>query len=180
MATKPDATSSYVLKNENGKDVLRMGVIGYGYWGPNVVRNFHAQEQSRVMVVCDKSPKSLQRLRQAHADIQTTNDCDELLTSTSIDAVAVVTPVWTHFELAKKALENGKHVFVEKPFTSTTAQALTTIGFLNGVDGLFAESGSTTAQSIQSENQQQAADQVSMSNSIGSLRTLSVIDWRDF
>jgi predicted dehydrogenase len=123
MATKLGATSSYVLKNEDGKDVLRMGVIGYGYWGPNVVRNFHGQEQSRVMVVCDKSPKSLQRLRQAHADIQTTNDCDELLTSSSIDAVAVVTPVWTHFELAKKALENGKHVFVEKPFTSTTAQA---------------------------------------------------------
>jgi predicted dehydrogenase len=123
MATKFGATSSHVLKNENGKDVLRVGVIGYGYWGPNVVRNFHAQEQSRVMVVCDKSPKSLQRLRQAHADIQTTNDCDELLTSSSIDAVAVVTPVWTHFELAKKALENGKHVFVEKPFTSTTAQA---------------------------------------------------------
>jgi predicted dehydrogenase len=123
MATKLGAASSNVLKNENGQDVLRMGVIGYGYWGPNVVRNFHAQEQSRVMVVCDKSPKSLQRLRQAHADIQTTNDCDELLTSSSIDAVAVVTPVWTHFELAKKALENGKHVFVEKPFTSTTAQA---------------------------------------------------------
>ena len=123
MATKLGATSSYVLKNEDGKDVLRMGVVGYGYWGPNVVRNFHAQEQSHVMVVCDKSPKSLQRLRQAHADIQTTNDCDELLTSSSIDAVAVVTPVWTHFELAKKALENGKHVFVEKPFTSTTTQA---------------------------------------------------------
>jgi len=123
MATKLGATSSYVLKNEDGKDVLRMGVVGYGYWGPNVVRNFHAQEQSHVMVVCDKSPKSLQRLRQTHADIQTTNDCDELLTSSSIDAVAVVTPVWTHFELAKKALENGKHVFVEKPFTSTTAQA---------------------------------------------------------
>jgi predicted dehydrogenase len=123
MATTSGATCSYLLKNEDGKDVLRMGVIGYGYWGPNVVRNFHGQERSRVMLVCDKSPKSLQRLAQTYPDIQTTNDCDELLTSPSIDAVAVVTPVWTHFELAKKALENGKHVFVEKPFTSTTAQA---------------------------------------------------------
>lgn len=123
MATTTGATSSYVLKNDDGKDVLRVGVIGYGYWGPNVVRNFHAQEQSRVILVCDKSEKSLKRLAQTYPDIQSTSNCDELLTSTSIDAVAVVTPVWTHYEIAKKALENGKHVFVEKPFTSTTAQA---------------------------------------------------------
>jgi predicted dehydrogenase len=123
MATIPSTTSTSVPSNNDNKEVLRIGVIGYGYWGPNVVRNFHGQERSRVTMVCDKSPKSLQRLGQTYPDIQTTNNCDELLTSTSVDAVAVVTPVWTHFELAKKALENGKHVFVEKPFTSTTAQA---------------------------------------------------------
>src|SRR5271167_122652 len=103
--------------------VLRMGVIGYGYWGPNIVRNFHGQDKSRVVAVCDKSSKSLDRVRHAFPDVRTTNDCKELLTSPDIDAVAVVTPVWTHFELAKTALENGKHVFVEKPFTCTTAQA---------------------------------------------------------
>src|SRR6202522_1321409 len=102
--------------------VLRMGVIGYGYWGPNIVRNFHGQDKSRVVAVCDKSSKSLDRVRHAFPDVRTTNDCKELLTSPDIDAVAVVTPVWTHFELAKTALENGKHVFVEKPFTCTTAQ----------------------------------------------------------
>jgi predicted dehydrogenase len=107
----------------NGKEVLRMGVIGYGYWGPNVVRNFHGQEQSRVVSVCDTNPKSLDRVRYVFPDMETTNDCEDLLTSTDIDAIAIVTPVWTHFELAKKALENGKHVFVEKPFTCTTAQA---------------------------------------------------------
>src|SRR5882757_6207469 len=109
--------------SENGKEILRMGVIGYGYWGPNVVRNFHGQEQSRVVAVCDKNPKSLERVRHAFPDMQTANDCEELLTSTDIDAIAIVTPVWTHFELAKKALENGKHVFVENPFTCTTAHA---------------------------------------------------------
>src|SRR6202142_1305439 len=102
--------------------VLRMGVIGYGYWGPNIVRNFHGQDGSRVVGVCDQSRKALQRVSQSYPGMFTTSDCRELLTSPDIDAVAVVTPVWTHFELAKTALENGKHVFVEKPFTCTTAQ----------------------------------------------------------
>ena len=124
MATKLTVSSSDAsAKNEIGREILRIGVIGYGYWGPNVVRNFHGQERSRVVAVCDKSQNSLQRVRQAYPDMPTTSDCTELLTSTEIDAVAIVTPVWTHFELAKKALENGKHVFVEKPFTCTTAQA---------------------------------------------------------
>jgi predicted dehydrogenase len=107
-----------------GKDgVIRVGVIGYGYWGPNIVRNFHGQDRSRVAAVCDKSSKSLDRVRHAFPGMKTTTDCKELLTSPDIDVIAVVTPVWTHFELAKTALENGKHVFVEKPFTCTTAQA---------------------------------------------------------
>ena len=104
-------------------DTIRIGVIGYGYWGPNIVRNFHGQERSKVVAVCDKSPKSLKRVQQAHPGIQVMADCEDMLTATDIDAIAVVTPVWTHYELAKKALENGKHVFVEKPFTCTVAQA---------------------------------------------------------
>jgi predicted dehydrogenase len=111
------------VKLEVAKDVLKVGVIGYGYWGPNIVRNFHAQEHSKVVAVCDKSPNSLRRVRQSHSDIHLTSDSEELLTSPDIDVIAVVTPVWTHFELAKSALLNGKHVFVEKPFTCTTAQA---------------------------------------------------------
>jgi len=107
----------------SGENVLRVGVIGYGYWGPNIVRNFHGQEQSTVVAVCDKSAKSLQRVKSAYPSIRCTSDCNELLTSSDIDLIAVVTPVWTHYELAKTALENGKHVFVEKPFTATAAQA---------------------------------------------------------
>src|SRR5271168_2038737 len=119
-----DASVSRVsTSNESSENLLNIGVIGYGYWGPNIVRNFHGQQRSRVVTVCDNNPNSLQRVRQAFPDIQTTSDCAELLTSPDIDAIAVVTPVWTHFELAKAALENGKHVFVEKPFTCTTAQA---------------------------------------------------------
>src|ERR1700727_1891984 len=108
----------------HGNDgVVRIGVIGYGYWGPNIVRNFHGQDRSRVVAVCDKSSKSLDRVRSSFPEMRTTNDCKDLLTSPDIDAIAVVTPVWTHFELAKTALENGKHVFVEKLFPCTTAQA---------------------------------------------------------
>jgi predicted dehydrogenase len=103
--------------------MIRMGVIGYGYWGPQVLRNFHGTEGCEVAVVCDKSCESLRRATQAYSHIRATTDPCEVLTSPDIDAVAVVTPVWTHFELAKAALENGKHVFVEKPFTSNAAQA---------------------------------------------------------
>ncbi len=103
--------------------MLRVGVIGYGYWGPNIVRNFHRAAGSRVEIVCDKSPEMLRRVGEAYPEINTTSNCSDILSSSEIDAVAVVTPVWTHYELAKKALEHGKHVFVEKPFTSCAQQA---------------------------------------------------------
>lgn len=103
--------------------MLRVGVLGYGYWGPNVVRNLRMVEGCKVVAVCDKLPDALRRVAQAFPEVETTQDADRILKGTDIDAVAVVTPVWTHYELAKAALENGKHVFVEKPFTATAAQA---------------------------------------------------------
>ncbi len=103
--------------------MIRLGVIGYGYWGPNVVRNFHGIAGCQVVALCDKNPVALQRAKQTYPSLRSSTDPSEILTSADIDAVAVVTPVWTHFELTKEALENGKHVFVEKPFTSTMAQA---------------------------------------------------------
>ena len=103
--------------------MIRVGVIGYGYWGPNIVRNFNNGDVSRVMMVCDQRTESLRRVQQAYPQVSVTRDSAELINSPQIDVVAVVTPVWTHFELAKAALRNGKHVFVEKPFTFTSAQA---------------------------------------------------------
>src|SRR5216684_1078361 len=103
--------------------MIRIGVIGYGYWGPQIVRNFHGLDGCEVAVVCDKSSESLRRAKQAYPHIRATCDPCEVLVSPDVDAVAVVTPVWTHYELAKAALENGKHVFVEKPFTSSAVQA---------------------------------------------------------
>jgi predicted dehydrogenase len=102
---------------------LRVGVIGYGYWGPNVVRNLRSLETCQVVAICDRNPATFRRAKQVYPGVELTVDSSELLASAQIDAIAVVTPVWTHFELAKSALQNGKHVFVEKPFTSTPQQA---------------------------------------------------------
>src|SRR6266704_277467 len=102
---------------------LGVGVIGYGYWGPNVVRNLRGLENCQLIAISDKNPVALRRAGKIYTGVELTTDPSELLTSPKIDVVAVVTPVWTHFELAKAALQNGKHVFVEKPFTSTAQQA---------------------------------------------------------
>ena len=76
-----------------------------------------------MVIVADKSPTARNRIQKAYPGIRVTPDSSEVMSSREIDAVAVVTPVWTHFELAKAALENGKHVFVEKPLTSNAAEA---------------------------------------------------------
>ncbi len=103
--------------------MIRVGVIGYGYWGPNIVRNFMANDRAEVVTVCDKSQDALTNVRKIYPGIHVTNDADDIFSSTKIDAVAIITPVSTHFDMAKQALLNGKHVFVEKPLTATVAQA---------------------------------------------------------
>ena len=103
--------------------MLRFGVIGYGYWGPNIVRNLNGLDSASVVSICDKSTSSLERAKKAYPGVNVTTDSSELMTAPDIDAIAVITPVWTHFELAKSALMNGKHVFIEKPFTSNSQQA---------------------------------------------------------
>ena len=102
--------------------MLNIGVIGYGYWGPNIVRNFNATNGAKVVAVCDKNQKALQKVLKYYPDTQCLASPEEMIASPSIDAISVVTPVSTHFDLAKKALENGKHVFIEKPLTATVAQ----------------------------------------------------------
>src|ERR1700722_18297371 len=109
--------------NGSKSAMIRVGVLGYGYWGPNVVRNCYAVEHTRVEMLCDMNPSAIARARKTYPGLEMTTDPEEVLKSPRIDAVAIVTPVWTHYKLAKAALENGKHVFVEKPFTSSSEQA---------------------------------------------------------
>ena len=103
--------------------MIGIGVIGYGYWGPNIARVFSSMEGSKLVGVCDVNPGALKKASKAYPNVTTTSDCNELLSSSDADAVAIITPVFMHYELAKKALLQGKHVFVEKPFTLTSAQA---------------------------------------------------------
>jgi predicted dehydrogenase len=119
--SSPEASALF-HKPEN-TNTVKVGVVGYGYWGPNVVRNLHQLEHAEVVSVCDKSLAARDRIQKAFPNMQIASDAAELVSSTEIDVVAVVTPVWTHYELAKAALENGKHIFVEKPFASNVAQA---------------------------------------------------------
>jgi predicted dehydrogenase len=108
---------------ENARTMIKFGVVGFGYWGPNVVRNLASLEGVQVVSVADKSATARRRIQKAYPAIRVTDDSSELITAPDVDAIAVVTPVWTHFEIAKAALENGKHVFVEKPLTSNADEA---------------------------------------------------------
>jgi predicted dehydrogenase len=103
--------------------VLRLGVIGYGYWGPNVARNFHAQPDCRIVAICDRDPAARARAEAQYPGIATRADAADVLTASDVDAVAIATPVSSHYTLARQALDHGKHVFVEKPFTATSAEA---------------------------------------------------------
>ena len=102
---------------------LRVGVVGAGYWGPNVVRTFAELPDCQVAYVCDQRPGRLQYIAERFPGLRLTERYDELLADPSLDAIAVVTPVSTHRALAGAALEAGKHVLVEKPLAPTAADA---------------------------------------------------------
>jgi predicted dehydrogenase len=104
--------------------MVRVGVIGYGYWGPNVVRNFVENPGSQVTMVSDLSAERLGKASSRYPGVRVTTNHRELLQDPAVDLVAIVTPVATHYDLALQALQAGKHVLVEKPFTATTEQGL--------------------------------------------------------
>ena len=103
--------------------MVGIGVIGYGYWGPNLVRNFSDLSGARVVAVSDMRSDRLAHVQRRYPAIRATTDYRELLRDSSIDAVAIATPVSTHFDLAMEAVQAGKHVLVEKPMTTTVEQA---------------------------------------------------------
>jgi predicted dehydrogenase len=104
--------------------VIRVGVIGYGYWGPNLVRNFVEVPGSTVVGVCDLSTERLRHLCVRYPSLRTTTNAQELFEDKSIDAIVIATPVSSHFDLAMTALRSNKHVLVEKPLASNSEQAL--------------------------------------------------------
>jgi len=102
---------------------LRIGVIGYGYWGPNLVRNFAAGPRTKVTAIAEQSAHRRQVAASQFPYIKIVDDAAALIADPEVDAVAIATPIFTHFDLAKRALEHGKHVLVEKPLTRAVAEA---------------------------------------------------------
>jgi predicted dehydrogenase len=103
--------------------MIRIGVVGYGYWGPNLVRNFAETPGAEIAAVADLDTNKLATVKRRFPAVHTTTNFNDLLSDASIDAVAIATPVNTHYELAMAALKAGKHVWVEKPMTETFEQA---------------------------------------------------------
>ena len=101
---------------------VRVGVVGLGYWGPNILRNFHDLQGSEVALACDTRLDALAAIERRYPDVPTTTRYEDLL-ETDLDAIAIATPVETHFPLARAALQAGRHVFVEKPLAASLAEA---------------------------------------------------------
>ena len=103
---------------------VRIATVGLGYWGPNLVRALHDVPEAEVAWICDLDTSALAKMGRRYPAVQQTTDLDEVLADDSVDAVALATPVSTHFGLAKRALDSGKHVFVEKPLAASAAEAI--------------------------------------------------------
>ncbi len=112
-----------VIGDVRKQEMIKVGVIGYGYWGPNLVRNFMAAPGSAVARVCDLREERLSSLGKLYPGLKTCSDATDLINDPQIDAVVIATPVSSHFELAMAALKAGKHVLVEKPLAATSDQA---------------------------------------------------------
>jgi predicted dehydrogenase len=115
--------------------MIGIAVIGYGYWGPNLARNFAETEGASLAMVCDADPRRLALAQKRFPSLAVGSDFDEALRSPDVNAVAIATPVHTHYELAKRAIKAGKHVLVEKPLTSRVdhAEELVALAEKNGV-----------------------------------------------
>ncbi len=102
---------------------LRVAVVGLGYWGPNLLRNLVELDQADVVTICDQRPERLEHFKRRYPFVETTSSYLEVVDDDRIDAVVIATPVSTHFDLAAKALQFGKHVFVEKPLAASSDEA---------------------------------------------------------
>lgn len=110
---------------------VRVGIIGYGYWGPNLVRNFAKIDDCQIIAIADMNPKRLQMAKRQYPFLDVTASAEQLIRRTDIDAVAIAIPVAAHYPVAKSALEEGKHVLLEKPLVETTSQAHELIDLAN-------------------------------------------------
>jgi predicted dehydrogenase len=104
------------------KKTIRVGVVGCGYWGPNLIRNLRQASDCQLKLICDANEQRLRHMRRLYPDVAATNRFEELLNDAEIDAVVIATPVRFHYEMAKASLNAGKHTFIEKPMARTVAE----------------------------------------------------------
>jgi len=104
------------------KKILNIGVVGCGYWGPNLIRNFRALQDCKMKVICDQDVNRLKQLKSLYPEVQTETSFEAVLADKSIDALIIATPVRFHHKMAKASLEAGKHTFIEKPMASSSAE----------------------------------------------------------
>lgn len=104
--------------------IIKVGIIGVGYWGPNFVRNFIRHPKTEIKWVCDLSDKALKEIHQFYPQLDITKDYTDILKDPSVDLVMVVTPPETHFKIAKQVLSSGKHVVIAKPLTTKSSDAV--------------------------------------------------------
>lgn len=107
----------------NTKKILNVGVVGCGYWGPNLVRNFRQTPDCHLKVLCDASEQRLGHMRRLYPELTMTQKFEDLLQDAQLDAIVIATPVRFHYAMAKAALTAGKHVFIEKPLARTEAES---------------------------------------------------------
>jgi predicted dehydrogenase len=111
------------MMQHNGEEPLKFGVVGLGYWGPNLLRVLAEMPEAEVAWICDLDRQRLERFGRRYPTVRRTSQYEDLLEDEELDAVVIATPVFTHFELASRALRAGKHTFVEKPLASSSEQA---------------------------------------------------------
>ena len=102
--------------------MLNIAVIGCGYWGPNLIRNFNSLSECRVKIACDLDESRLAHMKSLYPDIDITTEFERVIDNAEIDAVVIATPVRFHYEMAKNSLQAGKHTFIEKPMASSAAE----------------------------------------------------------
>ena len=103
--------------------MINISIIGCGYWGPNLVRNFNQIENCNIKIICDLNDEKLQKMKKNYSFVKTTKDYREIFDDKEIHAIAIATHPSTHFKIAKEALIAGKHVFVEKPLCLNSSNA---------------------------------------------------------
>lgn len=119
----PDDFDPTRVTNKRVSAKIQIGVIGCGYWGPNLLRNLADNETAELRWICDLDAQRVAAMGRRYPAARQTNDYKALLADPSLDAVVIATPVWTHFSFARQALEAGKHILVEKPMTASVAEA---------------------------------------------------------